>query len=209
MRAEIVDAYLTLDKMGLNRASSGNISLRDGDNMLITPSGISAGEMREVEIAEVALNAKDGAWKGTKKPSTEWRFHQDLLNSRHDLNAIVHTHAPFCTILAIARKPIPAIHYMIAAFGGSVINVADYACYGTEELSAAVVRAMNGRKGCLMANHGMLVGAENLTRAVWLAGELEALATQYYHALTIGGGHVLTDEEIAIVAKGFESYGVQ
>ncbi len=142
------------------------------------------------------------------KPSTEWRFHRDLMRARPDIGAIVHTHAAFSTILAIARRPIPAIHYMMAAFGGPDIRCADYARYGTIELSRNVVAAMEGRYGCLMANHGMLTAGPDLTRATWLAQELEALAHQYYHSLLIGGGHVLTDDQIAEAAAGFESYGL-
>ena len=130
-------------------------------------------------------------------------------NSETDINAVVHTHAPYSTILAVAHKPIPAIHYMIAAFGGPDVRVCDYARYGTAALSENILVAMQGRNGCLMANHGMVVGGADLTRAMWLAAELVALAHQYYHALTIGGGVVLSDAQIAETAKGFESYGVQ
>ena len=125
------------------------------------------------------------------------------------MGAIVHTHAPWCTVLAVARRPIPAVHYMMAAFGGADIRVADYACYGTAALSAHVVRAMAGRMGCLMANHGMVVGGPTLSRATWLAHEMEALAHQHYHVLQIGGGHVLSAADLAETAKGFASYGTR
>lgn len=153
--------------------------------------------------------AWDGAWDGPMKPSSEWRFHRDLLQARAEFGAVVHTHAPFSTILAIARKPIPAVHYMMAAFGGPDIRCSDYATFGTAALSAAVVAAMEGRAGCLMANHGMVVGGATLARAAWLAHELEALAHQHYHALLIGGAVVLSAEELAETAAGFAGYGVQ
>lgn len=209
IRQEIIQAYKKLDQMGLNRASSGNISVRFGTTMLITPSGISADDMSLVSIAQIDLSQRDGSWTGPCKPSTEWRFHQDLLRARPDINAVVHTHAPFSTILAIARKPIPAIHYMIAAFGGSDIRVADYQRYGTPELSKAVVKAMEHRNGCLMANHGMLTAGTSLEKTMWLAGELEALAHQYYHAKALGNISILTDAQIVETAKGFETYGLQ
>lgn len=207
-RAGIVAQVRALDAAGLNRGASGNLSVRAGEAMLITPSGVPPAALEPVQIARMPLDAEDGTWEGPLKPSSEWRFHRDLLRARPELGAVVHTHAPWSTVLAVARRPIPAVHYMIAAFGGPVIRVADYACYGTAELSAAVMRAMEGRFGCLMANHGMLTAAPTLARAVWLAHELEALAHQHYHALLIGGGHVLGEAELSEVARGFASYGV-
>lgn len=207
LRAEIVACARDLDASGLNRGTSGNLSVREGDAMLITPSGIPAKALEPGMLARMPLDREDGHWEGPLKPSTEWRFHRDLLRARPEFGAIVHTHAPFSTILAIARKPIPAIHYMMAAFGGPEIRVADYACYGTAALSRAVVAAMEGRAGCLMANHGMLTAGPTLARATWLAQELEALAHQYVHLLQIGGGHVLSEADLAEVRAGFSTYG--
>lgn len=209
IRSAMVVACLRLEAEGLNRGASGNISVRQGDTMLITPSAVAYDEIQPEMMAQLALDDDAGEWKGPKAPSSEWRFHRDILRARPDVNAVVHTHAPFSTILAIARRPIPALHYMIAAFGGPEIRVAGYARYGTAELSANIVEAMAGRNGCLMANHGMVVGGPSLRRALWLAGELEALAHQHYHVLAIGGGHQLSDAQIEETARGFESYGVQ
>ena len=205
-RQDICEAMVSLVETGLNRGASGNISVRDGHAMLITPSGVPPRDIRPDDIASMRLDG-DGEWDGRLAPSVEWRFHRDILRSRPDMNAVVHTHAPYCTILAIARKPIPAIHYMIAAFGGPDIRCSDYARYGTAELSATIVKSLEGRAGCLMANHGMVVGGATLAKAMWLANELEALAHQYYHALLIGGGHILSDEQIKETAAGFASYG--
>lgn len=207
LRAEIVARCRDLDARGLNRGSSGNVSARMGDAMLITPSAVAYDVLEPAMIARMPLGDDNGSWEGPRKPSTEWRFHRDLLRARSDLGAVVHTHAPYSTILAIARKPIPAIHYMMAAFGGTEIPVCGYARYGTAALSAQVVTAMKGVNGCLMANHGMLTAGPDLGRAAWLAHELEALAHQYYHVLQIGGGHVLSAAEIAEVADGFADYG--
>ncbi|PWK60242.1 class II aldolase/adducin family protein [Roseicyclus mahoneyensis] len=209
LRAQIVARCRELDARGLNRGASGNVSARVGEVMLITPSAVPYAELAPGMIAAMPLADADGAWAGPLAPSSEWRFHRDLLRARPDIGAVVHTHAAFSTILAIARKPIPAIHYMIAAFGGMEIPCCDYACYGTPELSAAILRALGGMNGCLMANHGMLTVGPDLPRATWLAFELEALAHQYWHVLQIGGGHVLSEAEIATVAKGFASYGVK
>ena len=209
LRAEIVARCLELDARGLNRGASGNVSARWGEDMLITPSAVAYADLRPEMIARMPLAGDAGAWEGPLKPSSEWRFHRDILRARPEVGAVVHTHAAFSTILAIARRPIPAIHYMIAAFGGPVIPCCDYARYGTAELSAAILRALGGMNGCLMANHGMLTVGPDLTRATWLAFELEALAHQYWHVLQIGGGHVLPDAEIAEVARDFAGYGVQ
>lgn len=209
IRSAMVAACKRLEAEGLNRGASGNISVRCGEAMLITPSAVAYDEIGPEMMARLALDDGEGEWTGPKAPSSEWRFHRDILRSRPDINAVVHTHAPYSTILAIARRPIPALHYMIAAFGGPEIRVAGYARYGTAELSANIIEAMADRNGCLMANHGMVVGGPSLRRALWLAGELEALAHQHYHALAIGGGHQLSDAQIEETARGFESYGVQ
>lgn len=209
LRAELVARARELDASGLNRGASGNLSARWGDAILITPSGIPAPDLAPDMLARMPLDRTDGQYDGPLKPSTEWRFHLDLMRARPDFNAIVHSHAPWCTVLAVARKPIPAVHYMMAAFGGPDIRCADYATYGTAALSAHVLAAMEGRNGCLMANHGMIVAGPTLARATWLAHELEALAHQYYHALQIGGPHILSDADLAATQAGFASYGVQ
>ena len=209
LRAGIVAEARALAAGGLNRGAAGNLSARLGADMLITPSAVAWDALEPEMLARMPLAGEDGAWDGPLKPSSEWRFHRDLLRMRGDLAAVVHTHAPWCTVLAVARRPIPAVHYMIAAFGGPDIRVADYARFGTAELSAHVLRAMEGRNGCLMANHGMLVGGPDLTRACWLAHELESLAHQYVHALLLGGPHVLSAAEIAEAAESFAGYGVQ
>lgn len=209
IRSQMVTACRRLDAEGLNRGSSGNVSVRVGGDMLITPSGVGYDDLSPDMMGRMQIANDAELCDGPLKQSSEWRFHRDLLRARPEFGAVVHTHAPFCTILAIARKPIPAIHYMMAAFGGPDIRVADYATYGTADLSAHVVTAMEGRNGCLLANHGMIVAGPDLTRAMWLAGELEALAHQYYHVLTLGGGHVLSDAQIADTAKSFETYGIR
>lgn len=206
VRAEVVRVVRELDATGLNRGSSGNVSARWGDGMLVTPSGVPGRELEAGMLAFMPLDG-EGGWTGPMKPSSEWRFHRDLYRARGEFDAVVHSHAPFSTILSIARKPIPAVHYMMAAFGGPEIRCSDYATFGTAALSDAVVAAMDGRSGCLMANHGMVVGGPTLARAAWLAHELEALAQQYYSVLLIGGGVILTPAELAEAAAGFAGYG--
>ena len=208
LRQAIVDQCRWMNATGLNQGTSGNISVRLGDTMLITPSAVPYDEMTAAMIAAMPLEGEYGTWDGPKKPSSEWRFHLDLMRARPEVGAIVHTHSTYATTLAIARKPSPAVHYMIAAFGGSDIRVADYATFGTPELSENVLKAMEGRKGCLMANHGMLTAGEDLGRAMWLAVELETLARQFVTALQVGGPVVLSDAEIAETAARFAEYGL-
>ena len=209
LRQEVVAAYQELSSEGMNKGASGNVSARMDDHMLITPSGIPSSLMVPEQVAKLRIDDDAGGYEGPCKPSSEWRFHRDILRSRMDAGAVVHAHAPFSTILAILRKPIPAVHYMMAAFGTTEIKVADYATYGTPELSQAVIKALEGANGCLMANHGMVVAGPNMTRTMWLAGEIELLASQYYHSLLAGHPHILSDAEIADTARSFECYGPQ
>ncbi|RVN91893.1 class II aldolase/adducin family protein, partial [Sinorhizobium meliloti] len=209
LRQSIIDHCRHMNAIGLNQGTSGNISLRHGGTMLITPSAIPYAEMTPDMIVAMPIEGEYGAWVGPKKPSVEWPFHLDILRARPDVGAVVHTHASFSTILAMARKPIPACHYMIAAFGGSDVRVADYARYGTKALSENVLKAMEGRSACLMANHGMIATGSSLEKAMWAAVELETIAKQYYHVLLIGGPVVLPQEEIAGVIEGFATYGHQ
>lgn len=209
LRQAIIDKCLWMNAAGLNQGTSGNISARWGEVMLITPSATPYEALEPDMLAAMPLDGENGAWKGPLKPSTEWRFHRDILRSRPDAGAVVHTHAPYATALAVARKPIPAVHYMIAAFGGSDIRCADYATFGTEALSQAALRALEGRAACLLANHGMIAVGPDLEKAMWLAVELETLARQYHDALVIGGPVLLSEVEIEQTRQSFSSYGLQ
>jgi len=210
LRTDIVAQCRAMNASGLNQGTSGNISARRGDVMLITPSAIPYDAMTPDMIAAMPIEGEYGTWDGPKKPSSEWRFHLDIFRARPDVGAIVHTHSTFCTSLSIARMSIPAIHYMIAHFGGPDIRCANYALYGSAELSAHVLDAMEGRNGCLLANHGMIAAGKNLAQAMWLAVELETLARQYWHVLQIGGPVVLSDDEVREAADkfGVTDYGM-
>ncbi len=206
-REAIIEACRAMNAAGLNQGTSGNISVRHGGTMLITPSATPYETMQPEMIAAMPLGGDYGSWSGPLKPSTEWRFHLDILRSRPDAGAVVHAHPPFCTTLAVARRPIPACHYMIAAFGGTDVRCAPYATFGTAELSAHTLAALAGRSACLLANHGMIVCGGTLPRAMWLAVELETIARQYWQALLIGGPVLLNDAEVAEAAAKFGSYG--
>ncbi|BBK40866.1 fructose-bisphosphate aldolase [Allostella vacuolata] len=210
LRQAIIDKCVWMNASGFNQGTSGNISARWGDRMLITPSATPYEQLAPEAIAAMPLADETGAWDGPLKPSTEWRFHRDILRARPDAGAVVHTHSTFATVLAIARREIPSCHYMIAAFGGDEIRCADYATYGTAELSANALKALDGRNGCLLANHGMIAIGSNLDKAMWLAVELETIAKQYYHALLLDGGPVLLSAgQIADTRRSFATYGLQ
>jgi len=208
LRQEIVASARAMNALGINQGTSGNISVRIGNTMLITPSATPYDSMRPDQVAAMPINDQRGAWAGPLKPSTEWRFHLDILRGRPDAGAVVHTHATFCTTLAIARREIPACHYMIAAFGGANVRCAPYATFGTQELARHTLTALEDRSACLLANHGMVVVGATLAKAMWLAVELETIAKQYCYSLMLGGPHILSDAEIADTARSFGSYGL-
>ncbi|MGH7121196.1 MAG: class II aldolase/adducin family protein [Acetobacteraceae bacterium] len=208
-RRSLVEACRSMNKLGINQGTSGNISLRRDAKMLISPSAVPYDEMQPEQIAALPLEGNHGAYEGPLKPSTEWRFHYDIMRSRPEVNAVVHCHPTFATTLAIAHKGIPACHYLIAAFGGTDVRCSGYATFGTKELANEALKALEGRNACLLANHGIVVCAATLPKAMWLAVELETIARQYYHSLLIGGPCLLSDAAIADTARKFETYGLQ
>ena len=203
----IIDACLAMNHSGLNQGTSGNISHRFKDGMLITPSGIAYEQLEENDIVYVR---NDGTYEENKVPSSEWRFHLAILQAREDLNAIVHNHAVYATALAILNKDIPAIHYMVAVAGGNTIPCVPYATYGTPELSEYVVNGMKERNAILMQHHGMVVGAPTLAKAMWIAEEVENLAKMYIKLLQTGLHiPVLPDKEINNLLERFRNYGLK
>ena len=207
LRQAIIEQCLWMNTTGLNQGSSGNISARYKDQLIITPTAIAYEAMYPEMLAAMPLDGQ-GEYLGSHKPSSEWRFHYDLMRTRPEIGAIVHTHSTYATSLAITGRSIPAVHYMIALFGGNEVRCAEYATYGTQALSDQVLKAMKGRKACLLANHGMLVAGETLTKAMWLATELETLAQQYYHALQLGEVVILTAAQMAEVHAKLANYGL-
>jgi L-fuculose-phosphate aldolase len=205
LRRAIVDTCRALDLLGINQGRSGNVSVRlDDDRILITPTGLAYDAMEPDDIVELA---HDGTWSGARTPSSEWRFHRDILATRPEVTAVVHTHARFATALACLREDIPAFHYMVAMAGGNSIRCARYATFGSQELSDHAVVALAGRTACLLANHGMIALGVTLAAALALAVEVEALAAMYIHARSIGTPVLLGDAEMARVVTKFETYG--
>ncbi|WP_170604954.1 class II aldolase/adducin family protein [Ruegeria arenilitoris] len=209
IRQEIIDACLQMNSSGLNQGTSGNISVRVGHSMLITPTSVPYERTTPDMIAKIDLSKEmTGAWEGSAPPSSEWRFHWKILKNRPEFSAIVHAHPPYCTTLAILRKRIPACHYMVAAFGGDDVKCSGYSAYGTEELAVMALSAMEGRSACLLANHGMIAAGADLEKAMWRAVELETLARQYWQALQAGDPIILDQKEIEETLRRFQGYGV-
>lgn len=203
-RAAVVAAVRKLEELGLNQGTSGNVSLRHGDGLLITPSGVAPDRIGPGDIVELAW---DGSARGRLAPSSEWRFHRDILSARPEFSAVVHAHPTYCTAFAICGQDIPAVHYMIAAAGGPNVRCAPYAPFGTAELSDLALEALRDRSCCLLANHGMIAAGPTLDRALWLAVELETLCRQYAVALQVGTPRILSDDEIARTIERFRTYG--
>jgi L-fuculose-phosphate aldolase len=204
IRRAMVAACREMNGLGINQGTSGNISVRFGGGLLITPSGVPYERMAPDDIVLLAM---DGSFDHALRPSSEWRFHRDIMAARRDVGAIVHAHPIYTTAFAICRREIPAVHYMIAAAGGPTIRCGGYATYGTEELSQIALTALQDRSCCLLANHGLIATGSNLEKAMWLAVEVETLCRQYAVALQIGDPRVLADEEIARVVERFKTYG--
>ena len=209
LRREIVAAARRMNTTGINHGTSGNISARCGMDMLITPSAIPYEDMQAEDVAVMPLDGPEGVWKGPLQPSTEWRFHRAILRGRTDVGAVVHTHATYCTTLSILRRPIPAVHYMVAAFGGQDVRCGPYATFGTADLADLALEALQDRYACLLANHGMIVAGSSIPRAMWLAVELETIARQYCLSLQTGTPVILSDAEIAEAARSFSTYGLK
>jgi len=203
-RQSIIDACRRMNALGINQGTSGNISVRHGDGLLITPTSVPYDLMKPEQVVFMDMN---GSFAPGQRPSSEWRFHLDILRARAEINAVVHAHPTYCTILAIMGREIPPVHYMIAVAGGDTIRCAPYATFGTAELSEHAVRALDGRLACLLDHHGMIAIGPSLERALWLAVEVETLARQYHGCLQIGQPPLLPSDEIERVRQKMAGYG--
>jgi L-fuculose-phosphate aldolase len=204
-RLQLVDAMRTLDARGLNRGTSGNLSMRFGSGMFVTPSGITPDRLAPEQM--VFIDGDGSAAPGAARPSSEWQMHLGLYQRRADAKAIVHCHARYSTILACAHREIPPLHYMVAVSGGASVPVAPYATFGSEELAAGVAQTLDGRLACLMANHGLIALGPNLAIAMAIAEEIEEQAAVYCGTLTIGGPKLLDPEEMERIIEAFKKYG--
>jgi L-fuculose-phosphate aldolase len=205
-RRSLVALYRELAQRGMNTGSSGNVSARTADGMLITPTGCSAETLREAGLVAMAL---DGAVRGEGAPSSEWSMHAAIYQAYPEACCLVHTHADACTALACLNEGLPGFHYMVACFGGDDVRCAPYVTFGTPELAGLAVTALRGRSACLLANHGMVVLGRDADDALGAAVLLETLCRQYLLARAAGTVRVLTAEEMRAAQERFKTYGPQ
>lgn len=207
LRIHLVDTARTMVALKLNSGTVGNLSLRNGDGMLITPTGIAPGDLQPEQIVQMDLA---GHWEGHWKPSSEWAIHARLYQTIPAAGGVIHAHPDHCVALASMRQPIPAFHYMVASFGGDVVPCASYACFGSAALAQTVVDAMGTTySACLMANHGIVTIGQDLPAALLRAKKLEILAKQYLLARAAGEPVLLDEEELAEVHQRYDGYGQQ
>ncbi len=204
-REDVVFAGILLERSQLTPGRSGNVSVRFGDGMLISPSGMYYSDITPDDVVFVAADGEPS--RSERKPSSEWRFHLAAFQARPDRSAVVHTHAKYATILACRHEPIPAFHYMVAVAGGIDIPCVPYAPFGSEALADYVADGVRKRDACLMANHGLTVVGSDMEHALEITREVEQLAEQYVHVLALGGPKTLTDDEMADVMERFKTYG--
>lgn len=202
-RQKMIEASRRLVELDLNRGSSGNISLRTGGGFLVTPSALPPEAMKpeDMVLMDFSGNVVEG-----ERPSSEWRFHRDILAARPEIGAVVHVHSPFATTLACLGMEIPPFHYMIAAAGGNTIRCAPYALFGTQALSDLALAALQDRRACLLANHGMIAAGRDLEGAMGLTVEVESLCELYWRALQVREPNILSDGEMEAVTEKFRGY---
>ena len=209
-RNQVIKYSLKLNSTNLSPLRSGNISLRakedDKDGYLITPSGKKYETLKPEDIVFMGLNDEIEKKDSGNNPSSEWRFHRDIYLNKNEAQAIVHAHSPHATAVSSHGKSIPPFHYMIALAGGEDIKCADYATFGTEELSKNVIKALEDRSACLMSNHGQVAFGKNLEQAFELAQEIENICHQYTIALKLGKPKILSFEEMKKVLEKAKNY---
>jgi len=191
-KKELVRITKYLNDKDINRGSSGNLSFRTTNGFIITPSSVPNNKLNEKSCVQMSF---DGTYKNKLKPSTEWKIHRDIYIKRKDIFAIIHTHPTFSTAIACMNVNIPPFHYMISIAGGDDIKCSKYATFGTEELSKNVIKALENRNACLMANHGLIVGDKDLKSASKLTEEIESISKQYLQILKSGRKPVLLSKK--------------
>jgi L-fuculose-phosphate aldolase len=190
-------------ELGLNRGTAGNASVRSGSNILITPSALPVAEMSEQDMV---LLDTDGKVLQGGKPSSEWRFHRDILKARAEIGAVLHMHSTFATTIACLLLGVPAVHYHIAIAGGDTIRCTPYSVFGEQNLSDLALEALHDRKACLLGNHGMIALGKDLNDALSVALEVEYLCEIYWRTLQVGEPHILTAQQMHEAQQKFVEY---
>ena len=204
IKAEIIKYSKMLNSRKLSALRSGNISVRYKNGFLITPSGKKYSSLKNKDIVFVSLEGKFDKKKGI--PSSEWQFHQDIYKNKKEAEAIVHAHSTNATAVSTHKRGIPPFHYMVAMAGGQDIKCAKYATFGTRDLSKNILKALKGRKACLIANHGQIVFETNLSKAFELAEEVENISLQYITSLKLGKPKILSKNEMKKVLSKAKNY---
>ncbi|HET9512466.1 MAG TPA: class II aldolase/adducin family protein [Gemmatimonadales bacterium] len=202
-RARLLAAALESVRTGLNHGSTGNLSFREGDGMVITPSALPWEQMEETDLVAVSL---DGSCDPGARPSSEWRLHAAIYRSRADVHAVVHAHPRFATTIACLRQDLPPVHYMIAIAATDRIRCSGYALFGSEALSRATLEALGEANACLLANHGLVAVGADVEEALRVALEVEACAEYWWRACAIGDPVVLSETEMAEARMRFADY---
>ena len=205
VREELAAAARKLSAAGMNTGRSGNLSARVEPGFVITPSGIAYDTLQAGDMVRLAADGSVDA--GQRKPSSEWRLHRDVYARFPEAGAVVHTHSPYATTLACLGRGIPSFHYEVAFAGGADIRCAPYATFGTQELSDAALAALEGRRACLLGNHGAVAWGEGVAAAMDLAEKVEALARLYWQALQVGDPLLLSQAEMDLMVEKFRTYG--
>ncbi len=207
LRARMVATCRAMNARGINQGTAGNLSARFGEGFLVTPSSMPYDAMQPGDIVEMGW---DGSYAGGRRPSSEWRFHRDILRARADVDSVLHCHSTHATAVACHHRDIPAFHYMVGVMGGPTLRCAAYATFGTQALSDAALAALDGRMACLLGQHGQIALGKTPESALWMAVEVEALAHMYVAALALGEPPVLSDAEMARVIGQMRrmSYGL-
>ena len=204
IKAEIIKYSKMLNSRKLSALRSGNISARYKEGFLITPSGKKYSSLKTRDIVFVSLEGKFDKKKGI--PSSEWQFHQDIYKNKKEAEAIVHAHSTNATAVSTHKRGIPSFHYMVAMAGGHDIKCAKYATFGTRDLSKNILKALKGRKACLIANHGQIAFETNLPKAFELAEEVENISLQYITSLKLGKPKILSKNEMKKVLSKAKNY---
>lgn len=202
-RQQLLDTSRRLLELGLNRGTSGNASVRNGAGLLITPSAVPVSEMTPESMVylDLGCNIEQGG-----APSSEWRFHRDILAVRPEIGAVIHTHSTFATTIACLGKDVPPVHYMIAMAGGDNIRCTPYSLFGGQGLSDRALEALRDRKACLLGNHGMIALGSDLADALAVTVEIEFICEIYWRTLQAGEPHLLTAQQMHEVKQKFGDY---
>lgn len=206
IRQEMIDTCLKMTASGINQGTAGNLSIRHGSGFLVTPSSLPYDQMKPEDIVAMEW---DGSYEG-RRPSSEWRFHRDILQARPDINVVLHCHSLYATSVAVHHLTIPAFHYMVGVMGGNNLRCARYATFGTQALSDAAIEALQDRQACLLGQHGQISLGASFEAALWMAIEVETLARMYIQARVLGEPPVLPDDEMERVIGQMRrmSYGL-